>query len=146
MSVTSTYSFLDLAGALAHPLAGSYVFTGEGSGEVTITMTTEKTAQDVASDGSVMVSKIAGNNGKITISAQQTSNLHKWLLGLYNLVLYSPTSAWAQMAATLRNVSDGTSHVATGMSFSKVPDKMYQAQGQRVSWILDCADIQNLPA
>lgn len=146
MSAPTTYSFEDVTGALTHPLAGAYIFTGAGVGEVTISMTTEKTVHDVAADGCVMVSKVLGNNGKITISAQQTSDLHKWLLALYNLVLYSDASNWALLACTVRSISDGTSHVATGMSFDKIPDKVYQAQGQRVAWGLPAADIQSMPA
>lgn len=80
----STYSFLDLSGSISHPTIGSYLFTGEGVGDINISMSTDRSAHDVASDGSVMVSKIAGNNGTITITAQQTSPLHFWLLDWYN--------------------------------------------------------------
>jgi hypothetical protein len=144
--MVTTYSFLDLSGALAHPSFGAYLFTGEGVGEVQVAMTTEKTAHDTAADGAIMVSKIAGDNGTITIQCQQTSAVHKYLLSAYNFLKNADTSEWAKMAATLRNVSDGTSHIATGISFQKVPDKSYQAQGQKVSWVLMCADIQSLTA
>jgi hypothetical protein len=142
----STYSFTDLSGALAHPSLGAFTFTGEGVGEVTISMATDKTAHDVAGDGSVMVSKIAGNNGSIAISCQQTSNVHKWLMAAYNALMLADTAQWAAMSGTLRNVSDGTSHVAFGISFQKVPDKPYKAQGQQVSWVLMAADIQSMTA
>ena len=138
----TTYSFLDLSGAIFGP-TGFYTFTGEGVGEVIVAMTTEKTAHEVAADGSVMVSKIAGNNGNVTINAQQTSDLHKWLLNWYNALLAGDTSLWASTSLTLRNVVNGTSHVIHGVSPQKIPDKSYQAQGQRVSWILMAADIQN---
>lgn len=142
----STYSFLDLAGVIAHPSVGIYTFTGEGTGNISVSMATERTVHDVAADGSVMISKVAGNNGSITISAQQTSPLHKWLLNLYNYVVQAGTDEWAQTSIAMRNTSDGTSHVAAGVSFGKLPDKPYQAQGQQVSWTLMCADIQSLNA
>ena len=141
---TTTYSFTDLSGAVAHPLLGAYTFNGKGVGELTVTMTGERTVHDVAADGSVMVSKIAGNNGAISVITQQTSDIHKWLLAAYNFLINSDASEWAKMAATLRNLSDGTSHLATGLSFQKVPDKSYQAQGQRVTWVLMAANIQSL--
>lgn len=141
---TSTYSFLDLSGALASPSLGAYVFTGQGIGQLTITMSVDRTAHSVAADGSIMVSKIAGNNGQIQIQCQQTSALHKWLLAAYNAKILEDTSAWADIAATLRNTSDGTSHIVTGMSFGKVPDKSYQAQGQMITWTMWAADIQSL--
>lgn len=142
----STYSFLDLSGAIAHPAKGAYTFTGEGVGEVTVAMATERTVHDVAADGSVMISKIAGNNGTLSLSVQQTSGIHKWLLEWYNYLVQAPTNEWAQTTAALRNTSDGSSHIVTGISPQKVPDKPYQGQGQRVTWVLMAADVQNLNA
>lgn len=142
----TTYSFLDLVGALADPDLGAYVFTGQGVGTVTVALDTERTEHNVAGDGVIMVSKIAGRNGKITITAQQTSDLHKWLLKAANAKYISETAKWATMSATLRNTCDGTSHIVTGISFGKNPDKQYQAAGQMVSWVLWAADIVSLAA
>ena len=144
--MNSTYSFLDLNGVIDHPSYGSFNIVGQGLGEATVSMATDKTVHDVAADGVVMISKMAGNNGSVTVNAQQTSDLHKFLLGLYNYLLYADTSEWAMINITLRNVVDGTSHFATGVSFQKVPDKPYQAQGQRISWVLMAADIQHQTA
>ena len=146
MPPITTYSFQDLSGALAHPLLGAYAFTGEGTGSVQIEMASEVSARDRAADGSIMVSKILGHDGSITITCQQTSPLHKFLMGLYNLLYHGESSMWAQMAGTLRNVATGTSHLLTGMSFMKAAGTPYQAQGQNVSWVFSCADIQNLTA
>ena len=70
--------------------------------------------------------------------------MHKWLLTAHNAAFLADTDAWSDMAVTLRNTSDGTSHVATGVSFGKIPDKAYAAQGQMVTWVLWAADIQSL--
>jgi hypothetical protein len=142
----TTYSFLDLSGAIAHPQLGAYAFTGKGVGEVVITMATDKTVHDTAGDGSVMVTKMAGNSGSIQVKCQQTSNVHKWLLAAYNALVIAPVDQWATMGAALRNSADGTGHTLIGMSFQKVPDKVYQAQGQYVTWTLMVADIQSLAA
>ena len=141
---TSTYSFLDLAGAFAGAEVGAYIFTGQGIGQLSVIMSTERTAHQVAADGSVMVSKIAGNNGQIQIQCLQTSALHKWLTTAANAMFLADTSSWAGISATLRNTSDGTSHICTGISFGKVPDKVYAAQGAMVTWTLWAADIQSL--
>lgn len=141
---TSTYSFLDLAGAFAGAEVGAYIFTGQGIGQLSVIMSTERTAHQVAADGSVMVSKIAGNNGQIQIQCLQTSALHKWLTTAANTMFLADTSSWAGISATLRNTSDGTSHICTGISFGKVPDKVYAAQGAMVTWTLWVADIQSL--
>ena len=144
MADYTTYSFLDLSGALVHPSLGAYIFTGQGVGQVTVSMDTERTAHNVGADGTVMVSKMAGHNGKVTIQCQQTSNVHKWLTAAENAVYIADTDQWASMTATLRNTSDGTTHIITGMSFGKVPDKVYQAEGQMVTWTLWAANIQSL--
>lgn len=144
--MASTYSFLDLSGACAHPSLGAYSFTGQGAGSVTVAMATEKTVHNVAADGTVMVSKVAGDNGTIVITCQQTSELHKWLTWAYNLLRYGDVADWAKMVVELINTSDGTSHTATGVSFQKMADKPYQAQGQMVTWTLMAANIVSVTA
>ena len=142
----TTYSFLDLSGAIVHPFYGTFQFVGEGMGSVSVKMQETKTVHDIAADGSVMISKIAGNNGSLDLKVQQTSALHKFLLGLYNYLLIADTIQWAQITILLRNTSDGSSHVATGVSFSKKADKDYTKQGGQVDWSLMAADIQSLNA
>lgn len=145
----TTYSFKDLTGAFAHPLAGTYAFVGQkGLGQISISMSTEKTAHDVAADGSVMVSHIAGDNGSVSIEVQQTSDLHAFLLTWYNLIKTaaqnSDVSNWATGAITMRNLVDGSTHIVKGISPSKNPDKTYAAQGGRITWALMAADIQSV--
>ena len=141
----TTYSFQDLSGALAHPSVGAYTFNGEGTGSVRVEMSGENSAHEVASDGSVMVSKIIRMNGTMTLTVQQTSPLHKWLLALYNLLYHGDSVLWAQAAATLRNIVAGTGHIATGISFQRMAGTPYEAQGQNITWVFMCADIQTLP-
>jgi hypothetical protein len=140
----TTYSFLDLSGVIAHPLGGTMNFTGLGTGQVTVSMAQERSAIETAADGSVMISKLAGNNGSIQIQCQQTSFVHKFLLELYNKLIIAGPDQWAQAAVLLRNISDGTSHVATGVCFSKIPDKLYTRQGQMITWSLLAGDIQSV--
>jgi hypothetical protein len=142
----TTYSFLDSVIVIAHPLldTAAIVLTGDGVGKATVAMSENKTAIDIAADGAPMVSKIAGEIGTVTIDVQQTSASHKKLLNLYNKLKIADTLSWAQASITMRNVVDGTSHIATGVAFQKVPDKGYEKEGKQVSWVFMCADIQNL--
>lgn len=137
----TTYSFADVAGVISHSAVGQYVATGEGTGSISVSMTTDRTAHDVAADGTVMVSKIKGRNGTITIAVQQTSALNKWLLKLYNYLEQAATPEWAGINITLRSATMQDLVRATGVSFQKLPDKPFQAQGQQVSWVLMAADI-----
>jgi hypothetical protein len=142
--IPTVYSFLDLSGALVHPSFGAFQFTGESVGQLDVAMKTERTVHSIAADGTVMISKVAGNDGTVTIHCQQTSLLNKYLVGLYNYLIAAETSEWAQITAFFRNAADGTSHVVSGASFGKLPDKSYKSQGEMVIWIIMCADIQTL--
>ena len=143
----TTYSFLDLGGVIMHPMyaGGPFQFTGEGTGNVTVSMSTDRSHQDIAADGSIMLSKIAGNNGQIQIECQQTSAVHKYLTALYGWLITEGSEKWGMMSVALRNAVHGNSHFASGVSFVKLPDESYQAQGQKVTWVLMAADIVKMP-
>ena len=141
----TTYSFLDLVGSIHSGVAGDYIFTGEGAGSISVSKSTERSSHDVAADGSIMVSKNAGNNGSIIIEMQQTAPLHTWRLKRVQAFWGAATSEWAKTTILLENSSTGGSHVCTGVSPNKEADVPYQAQGQRVTWTLMCADIINNP-
>ena len=141
----STYSFTDINATISHPAYGSYDIQGEGIGDLSISKVTDRTTHDVAADGNIMVSKIAGNNGNVTINAQQTSTLHNWLQGLFNYLWNADTSQWAQISMTITAPKMSKTYYCTGGAFVKEPDEPFQSQGQRVSWGLLFADVQRLP-
>nr|DAR92827.1 MAG TPA: Protein of unknown function (DUF3277) [Caudoviricetes sp.] len=144
MPNVSTYSFTDVNATISHPSYGSYTIQGEGIGDMTISKTTDRSVHDVASDGSIMVSKIAGNNGSVTINAQQTSSLHKFLQGLFNYCWQDDTSKWAQISMTVEAPKMGKTYYCSNGSFVKEPDEPFQSQGQRVAWNILFADIQRI--
>ena len=141
MSYT-VYSFDDVTMTISHPQIGQYVVRGAGIGSITTTMATDRTAHDISADGQVMVSKIRGRNGSHAIAVQQVSTLHKWLLKLYNYLEQATASHWANITIVIQANSMGETITSTGVSFQKLPDKPYQAQGQQVTWQLMAADIQ----
>jgi hypothetical protein len=150
-AISTTYSFKDSAGSMTNPaLAGApIVFAGEiGQGQFTISMHTERTVLDTAADSTVMPSYIAGDSGDIAIEVQQTSIIHKELLALYNLLKIAADSGdvsnWAASALSIRNTVDGSQHILTGVAFSKIPNKVYAAQGQRITWVLMAANVVNI--
>jgi len=144
----NVYSFKDHTLAFNHPLVGPFVIAGQvGVKQYTVTMTTEKSAHDVAADGNVLVSAIAGDNGALDVQVQQTSDAHTYLLAWYNAILQAlnegDLSNWATMTATGRGITDGSVHNFSGVSPSKIPDKPYAAQGQDITWRLLAADVMN---
>lgn len=138
---TTTYSFADVALTLYHPSFGQYVFQGVGLGTVTITQSTDRTAHDVAADGSVMISKVEGNNGTIAIQIQQTSEGAKWILDWYNYLISASASEWAQTTATIRSPMMGDLVNASGVSPQNRSELSYQAQGQQRTWNLMAANV-----
>lgn len=146
-----TYSFKSLTGVLTNPVFGATIpLTGGniGVGNITIRMTTTRTTHDVAADGTVMPSYIAGDNGEVDIVVQETSFIHKSLLSLYNLCVLAANnddvSGWAATAISFTFLIDGSIHTLTGVSFEKIPDKPYEANGQKITWKLLAANIINL--
>jgi Bacteriophage KPP10, Structural protein ORF10 len=151
MSLGTTYSFKDLVGALTNPIFGvAFPLSGGnlGFGALTITMATERTTHDVAADGTVMPSYVAGDNGDVAVEVQQTSPLHHLLLSLYNQCVTAANnddvSGWASTTIAFRTLLDGSTHIASGISFAKIPDKPYQASGQKITWRLMAANIINM--
>lgn len=139
-----TYSFLDISGAINHPSVGIYTLTGQGTESITITQTGDKTSHETSVDGATFVLQVPGENGTISISVQQTSNLHKWLVKWYNYLKLSTTdrSEWARAGLTIRSISDGMTYTASGVSPQNLPSIEYQAQGQKVTWTLMCGEIK----
>lgn len=152
MSVGTTYSFKSLVGVLTNAVFGVTIpLTGGniGIGEITVRMTQDRTVHDVAADGTVMPSYVAGDNGDIEIAVQETSSIHSQLLALYNLCVLGANNydvlGWAATSISFTFLIDGSTHVATGVSFRKIPDKPYQAHGSRITWSLMAASIISTP-
>jgi Protein of unknown function (DUF3277) len=151
MAQGKTYSFKSLTGVLTNPVFAVVIpLTGGniGVGSITIRMTTTRTTHDVAADGTVMPSYIAGDNGEVDLVVQETSAIHQALLALYNLCVLAANnddvSGWAATAISFTFLIDGSVHTLTGVSFEKVPDKPYEANGQKMTWKLMAANIYNL--
>lgn len=138
-----TYSFADVDVTVSHPNVGNYTLNGEGIGSIGVNMANDRTSHDVAADGTVMVSKIKTRNGSIPLSVQQTSSIHRWLLKWANYLEASPASEYAKTVLIVRSKSTGETTTCHGVTPQKISDKVYQAQGQNVSWNLMAADIQN---
>jgi hypothetical protein len=145
---STTYSYKDLTGSIT--IGGvPFQFTGQkGVRQVRITMITEPTIMDTASDGAVMTTAVAGDSATWEIECQQTSSMYKFLLAQYNILKAArnagDVSLWAAGAGLFRNVLDGSTHVGLGIALMTPPAKTYAAAGQYLVWRLAVADCQNL--
>ena len=130
------YSFADLQTVVSHPQYGSYTASGTGIGTISLSMATDRSVQQVAADGTVMTSKVEGENGTATIAILQTSNFQKWLLGLYNYLKTADPSQWNQISVTMDATVMGDNNQMTNCSLQKRADRPYQAQGQLATWTI----------
>lgn len=138
---TTSYSFTDHIITISSPAYAAFVLNGQGIGELNITYANDNSIQDNAADGSVMTSKIKADNGTISITMQQTSELHKWLIGLFNALYALPSNFWISTNISIRALNSGESIICTGVCFSKRADKPIQAQGQMITWNFMAAQI-----
>lgn len=146
---SSTYSPVDTTGSVVNPYNGAMIFgVYEGVKSITVDMDTDKIVKDTAADGAVMGSYVPGDAGKITLEVQQTSNWYKYFVDWYNLNKLAADNQDVSNcfggAVVLRNITDGTSHIATGVAAGKLPPKSYVATGGYVTVVLECLDIQSV--
>lgn len=140
---TTTYSFSDINMVLNFPGWPAYTINGQGVGEISISYINDNTAHDLAADGSVMVSKIKADNANVTLTVQQTSGLHGWLLGLFNYLMTASTSLWAAGNITISTPTGVVTNInLSGVSFTKRSDQTFQQQGQMFTWNLMAAGVQ----
>ena len=139
--MADTYSFGDIDFIITHPSRGQYSLQGEGGGSITVAQANDVTTHDTAADGRVMVSKIATNNGNITINIQQISPLNRWMEQLYVYLRNAPSNEWAVMTIMVYDRINGERVTCNGVSFQRRAERTYQAQGQQRSWQLMTTDI-----
>jgi hypothetical protein len=132
----STYSFADLAVVFTHPGVGILNLQGEGLGSITFAKSNDMSQQDLASDGSVMTSKIKAPNGTIAISVQQTSDAAKWLTRYVNFCDVAPSAMFTMGLLIGKDVAGIQTHTCSGISPQKMADKPYQQDGQHLTFTL----------
>ncbi len=139
----TTYSFADYNFSIVSPI-GTYSVQGNGVGSATVTMATTKSVQSVGADGSVMTSKIAGDNGTVAIQVQQTSGLNTFMTKLYNTLKASPSSIWASTQFLITNSVQKEVCTCIGCSPENLPEKPMQAEGQLITWTWLAQNIQQV--
>lgn len=141
MSRTYTYSFEDTTININHPQFGNYSAYGSGIGTVTVSYTNDISAHDVASDLTVVVSKIAKMNGTVTFNILQSSDFNNYLKKLVAYLKQAPTSEWALTTINIENKSTGDTYVCSGASPQKIPDNSYTDQAGTRDWVWLVANI-----
>jgi hypothetical protein len=139
----TTYSFADYNISIVSPI-GTYSVQGQGIGSATVTMATTKSTHSVGADGSVMTSKIAGDNGTIAIQVQQTSGLNTFMTKLYNTLKAGSSSIWTTTQILITNSVQKEVCTCIGCSPENLPEKPMQAEGQLITWTWLAQNIQQI--
>lgn len=137
------YSFDDVSVVISHPAVGQCIAQGKGLGDISVNYANDATGHLLSNDGSVTVSKIAANNGTVTINTTQAGTVHQFLMKLSNYCKVADASEWARTTIVIRGCGVQTS--CTGVSPQKIPDETYGQQAQNVPWALMAADITREP-
>jgi len=137
----TTYAFEDLAVVFTHPSKGTVTLTGAGIVSATVARATDVSAHDLASDGSVMTSKIQARNGTLTLVVQQTSAGANWLRKLNQYLEVASSDEFTQAVCSITSKVMGVNITCTGVSPQKTPDAAYQSAGQQVSFAYLCQTI-----
>lgn len=145
MAAPTTYSFKSITAVLSHPLVPDVVFTGNiGIGQISVKNSTERTATETAADGGIMMSRIEGASGGADIEVQQTSVIQSLLIAWFNVLVAADPSYWTQSTLLVRDKLTGAGHILTGVAPTKIPDKVYAAQGGKITWNLVAGNVQNV--
>jgi hypothetical protein len=144
----STYAFKNIVGSFTHPLVGAYPFAGQiGLKQITVSNHVDRGVIDVASDGAIMISYVAGANGSCDMEMQQQSSLHEFLTNWANTVFTTSDNGDATLfaAASLRikDLLSGESKTLTGVFPVKIPDVPYGNTGGNVTWRILAANVSS---
>lgn len=138
----STYSFIDVVGAIQGP--GGSISLGNGAGPseegLTVAMTEDKNTMTIGADGSGMHSLHAGKSGTITVRFLKTSPTNALLMEMYNFQTAS-SATHGQNVISIRNPVRGDSVQARQGAFRKLGDLNFAKDGGIQEWIFDCVYI-----
>lgn len=137
----STYSFQDAILTLYDGAGRSLSTSGEGTGDITIGYSADRSAISVANDGHAVISKIKDESGTLELQCLQSSPLHRNLLKWFNRLVAGDTSEWASMTGHFQNRSTGMQKDLIGVAFTKIPDDANGKEAQMVSWSFVVAKI-----
>ena len=140
MSYT-TYSFEEVSVVLEHPALGQFSASGKGLKSISVSRANDMRQDDLAGDGTVMISKLPSPNGSIILTAQQVSALHDFMTKWSNYVKTAPASQFAAGTVTINATNAGVRHTGLGVTPQKVADKTYEATGGVVPWTIMCAEV-----
>lgn len=146
MSVPNVWSFRDCITTIsAAGTLDQFHFEGSGADSITFDKGQNRATMQKAADGSIVFSSIAGEEGTVTIEAQQVSPLNSYLTNAYNTTRSGPSQQRAQISINSVNQITGDRVVCSNGIFIGEPADTRASEAQNRSWQILFANITFLP-
>lgn len=143
----NTYSFQEVIVTIRNKAGAILSTKGQGTGSISVNYAADRSAKNVASDGTVVISKLSDRSGSVEMSVQQTSEINKQLMKWFAAVEGDDVSSaeWAGMTITIESKTTGAKKTCTGVAFTKIPDESFSAEAGNVDWSFMCANVSTQP-
>jgi hypothetical protein len=143
-----TYSFKDIVGVFTNTVLPPFPLGGEaGLDKIEVEMSRDRVNLKVAADAGMMMSYLAGANGTMLVTCQETSPLDAYLVNYVDIIYSQADKAnllnFAAGQWLISDIINARSHRAVGAIPLKIPNRPYEGEGQNVTWTFICAQITN---
>lgn len=134
----ATYSFLDVAAALAGPGGAISLGAGAGNAEegITAEFIEEKNNMTIGSDGAAQNSLNASKAGRIVVRLLKTSPVNAALSAMYSFQSTS-SAAWGQNVLTVSDIARGDVYTCQQVAFRKYPNNAWAKNAGFIEWEFD---------
>lgn len=134
----STYSFMDINGAISGPGGSINLGMGAGSAEegITITPVEDKNTMQIGAGGDGQHNLIASTAALVTVNLLKTSPTNALLMAMYN---YQTSSSVLHGKNTIVISDLGRGDLVTlqKVAFKRVPDNAYAKEAGMNAWTFD---------
>jgi hypothetical protein len=142
----ASYSFADVAAAIAGPGGTFSLGSDAGAAEEGITVEFEEAANKmtIGAGGQGMQALNPSKAGKVTVRLLKTSPVNAQLTMLYNFQHESGAAAWGLNVLTVQDIARGDQYICAQGAFSKFPSNVYNKTGSTIEWVFDFVTIDPL--
>lgn len=145
MSISQTYSFLNVQATIVGPGGNFNIGQGAGISEegITIERSGDKGTMTIGADGTGMHSLHADKSGTLTVRLLKTSPVNAKLMAMYDLQTVD-SRLYGNNVITITDTGSNDSTGCRGVAFKKAPTLTYAKEGQMMEWAFNCVAIDSV--
>ena len=134
----STYSFLDVNGAISGPGGNFNLASGAGAADegIVIASVGDKNVMQTGPGGDGQHSLIAAESSLVTLTLLKTSPVNGLLMAMYNFQT-SSSAVWGRNVIVVSDFARGDIVTLAKVAFKKVPDISYAKEAGTSVWTFD---------